>query len=1219
MTTMNFTLSAALDGTVTAGGAGNGVYAYAFAFSGADYVGQTTLVSNGVVQSASNLSLALPDNFPSGTVYVVVQEGGDGTLPGTLISGGNPLGNINPINAQEHNYSYQLFEATLSNSKFDQGDISALNTFGLPSTYAVSVNGAPVTLGFAPSQTGAGIYSVLGSTQTFSPNGFPSADRLAIGPATADNHAPFPSQDWAGYVDSLKVNTAVLNDITMVVPFSGGTPLQAAPMLSEYGVKYVAADSFGTDYFWLVPDTSHGATNTDWIRIPAAQLMQNIYVQPGPLEVHASTASSTPSPTATYYTSITPNNADGAVAKYFVSGFDAGYWGGSGTSANPLDPTVIDLNKTWNWNVNYAYDATLTSTAIKYTNVLGSGPGTSGGNDRFYDPWAQEIQKVSNAYGYSYTDLVSSGGVNPQIALWDPSANGGAGGNVSSIDITLYANNETLPSNAGFQAAPPVYVPPAHATYTAANTPTHGNVNEIGFAFQYGLGAPAETFAPNGETPATFKFYAPGDPSAGSDGFVSLTVPVLPGTTAAGTSEASIWNILTVEGGPGHWSLASNAGANPYSQQDGQFSVYNVPVTADGTTGWYQLVFGGGGAQTVYNIYATNVGGVFQPITGAGSDARNFVVDHGVAITEAPSPAGYYTLNFAPGGAMTYSIDTFSAPASSPGTNPGANPGTGGGSTPPDTGGGAPSDSHGSGLAIVDGRVGFDSHLGTVTLAAAGGVNHDGAFHGESSFSLTDVTAHFETGQVTAFALKVDAGSGVGDATQVAVSYDFNGDGTVDRVETWHYFATNDTTGWETYGSQVGLQSATGAPMQDLVGGTVTVALWTALGSHPVQVDLVHSSLSLPFDAPGVGAGPAPNPVVDPAPTPDPAPPPQPSPNPMTGEGLLLMNGALHFDPAQGIVTLASSNGANHDGPPHDTASFTLENVTAAYLAGDTPGFKLMVDAGAHVGDAVQAEISYDFDGNGTFDRTETWRYFATDDGTGWQAYDSGAGPNAVSGAAMQNLVGGAVKVDLWTAIGTHPVAVDVADSSLDLPFSFGQGSSGPAPQPPPQPQPQPQPAGPTDSTHFLVSAGPSGLLLSTPDDAVVASAGGGHYIDQPHDPVVFTAEGLYGHYDGGGASFALPLDAGTGVGNGTQLRLSFDFDGNGTTDRTETWQYFETNNTAGWENYSQARGLTSASGAYADFTGGSVTAEVWNAIGTSAVTLHEGASVTLPYHDWLT
>ncbi|MBL6613069.1 MAG: hypothetical protein ISP45_03575 [Reyranella sp.] len=1197
MTTMNFTLSATLGSTLTAGGAGNGVYAYAFAFSGADYVGQTTLVSNGVVE---NLSLALPSSFPSGTVYVVVQEGGDGSLPATLISGGNPLGNINPINAQEHNYSYQLFEATLSNSKYDQGDISALNTFGLPSTYAVTVDGAPVTLGFAPGQTGAGIYSVLGSTQSFSPNSFPSADRLAIGPATADNHAPFPSQDWANYVNNLKTNTAVLNDITMVVPFSGGTPLQAAPMLSEYGVKYVAADSFGTDYFWLVPDTGHGATNTDWIRIPAAQLMQNIYVQPGPLEVHTATAGGTPSPTATFYTSFTPNNADGAVAKYFVSGFDAGYWGGSGTSANPLDPTVVDLNKTWNWNVNYAYDATLTSTAITYTNVLGSGPGTTGGNDRFYDPWAQEIQKVSNAYGYSYTDLVSSGGVNPQITLWDPSANGGAGGNVSSIDITLYANSETLPSSSGFQAAPPVYVAPAHANYTAANTPTHGNINELGFAFQYGLGAPPQTFAPSGQTPALFKFYAPGDASAGSDGFVSLTVPVLSGTGAAGAPESSIWNILTVQGGPGHWSLASNAGANPYSQQDGQFSIYNVPVTADGTAGWYQLVFGGSGAQTVYNIYATNVGGVFQPITGTGGDVHNFVIDHGVAITEAPSPAGYYTLNFAPGGAMTYSIDTFSAS--------GAHSGTGGDNAPPDTGG-----SGGSGLVIADGKVGFDSHLGTVTLVAAGGVNHDGAFHGDTSFSLTDVTAHFQAGQAAAFALQVDAGSGVGDAPQVSISYDFTGDGTVDRVETWHYFATNDTAGWESYGSHIGLQSATGAAMQDLVGGTVTVALWTALGSHPVQVDLAHSTLTLPFGAQSAGGGSAPDPV----PTPDPAPAPNPSPPPVAGGGLVLSDGAVHFDPAQGIVTLASSNGANHDGAPHDTASFTLENITAGYLAGDTTGFKLMVDAGAHVGDAAQMAISYDFDGNGTFDRTETYRYFATDDGTGWQAYDSGAGPSAVSGAAMQNLVGGAVKVDLWTAIGSHQVSVDLASSSLDLPFSFGQGSGGPAPQPPVQPQPQP--TVPTDSTHFLVSAGSSALQLSTPGDVVIASAAGGHYIDQPHDAVVFKAEGLNGHYDGGGTSFTLPVDAGSGVGNGTQLRLSFDFDGNGTTDRTETWQYFETNNVAGWENYTQARGLNSASGAYADFTGGSVTAEVWNTIGTSPVTLHEGASVILPYHGWLT
>ena len=116
----------------------------------------------------------------------------------------------------------------------------------------------------------------------------------------------------------------------------------------------------------------------------------------------------------------------------------------------------------------------------------------------------------------------------------------------------------------------------------------------------------------------------------------------------------------------------------------------------------------------------------------------------------------------------------------------------------------------------------------------------------------------------------------------------------------------------------------------------------------------------------------------------------------------------------------------------------------------------------------------------------------------------------------------------------------------------------------------------------------------------------------------MFRAEGLHVHYDGGGVSFALPLDAGAGVGNGTQLRLAFDFDGNGATDRTETWQYFATNDTVGWESYSQARGLNGASGAYADFTGGSVTAEVWNVIGNAPVTLHGGASVILPYSGWL-
>jgi hypothetical protein len=127
MTTMNFKLSPTLLQSLTAGGSGNNVYAYAFAFSSGNLVGSSTLINNGVVDA---LSINLPTSFPSGAVYVVIQQGGNGTLPSQI----HAIGDINPTKAQASNYSYQLFEATLSSTPFDQGDISSLNTFG-PATF----------------------------------------------------------------------------------------------------------------------------------------------------------------------------------------------------------------------------------------------------------------------------------------------------------------------------------------------------------------------------------------------------------------------------------------------------------------------------------------------------------------------------------------------------------------------------------------------------------------------------------------------------------------------------------------------------------------------------------------------------------------------------------------------------------------------------------------------------------------------------------------------------------------------------------------------------------------------------------------------------------------------------------------------------------------------------------------------------------------------------
>jgi hypothetical protein len=49
MTSMNFKLSPALLQSLTTGGSGNNIYAYAFSFSSGNLVGYSTLINNGVV------------------------------------------------------------------------------------------------------------------------------------------------------------------------------------------------------------------------------------------------------------------------------------------------------------------------------------------------------------------------------------------------------------------------------------------------------------------------------------------------------------------------------------------------------------------------------------------------------------------------------------------------------------------------------------------------------------------------------------------------------------------------------------------------------------------------------------------------------------------------------------------------------------------------------------------------------------------------------------------------------------------------------------------------------------------------------------------------------------------------------------------------------------------------------------------------------------------
>ena len=351
--------------------------------------------------------------------------------------------------------------------------------------------------------------------------------------------------------------------------------------------------------------------STDYINISTQDLINNVYLQTGKLHVYAGSKTGAEHT----YNSFTPNNAAGDVAKYFVAGFDAGFWGGTGRSVNPKDASTLNLSETWNWNANYAYNAIL-NPAVGYSNALGTGAGTPTGQNRFYDPYAAEFFKNSNAYGYSYTDLISGGGgINPAISLWDKATNA----NVQTVDITLYDLGETPAS--GFKTGNTGYVAPTGADYLPATTTS---TNQLQFTFGFSVGA---TFlAPSKETPISFRFYAPGDAQAGADGFVSLAL-------AKGD-----WYYYQLTRNGGQWQLVPG---NPGGQA-GFFDIQNVPVTADGSPAWYQLLFGDVHALSTYNIYATTAGNVFTSV----------VADHGAQVTTfGPGNVG---LNFAPGGAMTY-------------------------------------------------------------------------------------------------------------------------------------------------------------------------------------------------------------------------------------------------------------------------------------------------------------------------------------------------------------------------------------------------------------------------------------------------------------------------------------------------------------------------------------------------------------------------------------
>ncbi|MEU8257365.1 glycosyl hydrolase [Micromonospora inaquosa] len=166
----------------------------------------------------------------------------------------------------------------------------------------------------------------------------------------------------------------------------------------------------------------------------------------------------------------------------------------------------------------------------------------------------------------------------------------------------------------------------------------------------------------------------------------------------------------------------------------------------------------------------------------------------------------------------------------------------------------------------------------------------------------------------------------------------------------------------------------------------------------------------------------------------DPPPTTTPPPTPGNPTRYLLPGGGLGAAGSAATTTVAAANG-NHDGTPTNAQVFTATGLNLAYAGGQT-AFDLFVDAGTAVGNGVQVRISYDLTGNGSWERVETLRYFATDPVPGYEHYTQNAGLSSATGT-LGTLSNGTVRVEVWSAIGNNPSTVGIGNQSvLRLPYS---------------------------------------------------------------------------------------------------------------------------------------------------------------------------------------
>jgi hypothetical protein len=566
------------------------------------------LIDDGVIQSVTTASINqgvnVGNSFPS-NYYVVMQS--SSSSAGDLSSTLSNKANITTTGGLSAGFNFTMVEAVLTPSFYDQIDISALNNYG--PNLAIQVNNQPPRV-VSSSGFNTSLDKIIEALPSAAVQGAGTATPMILGPNA--NAELWPTDIWVPYLDAVIANPGIAAGIKSQY-FFGGTTLNLYKLGVEKATMFDSVDgstlSSKPNFLLLPLFPGLPGANTDIIKMSYSDLQGMIYA-----------------PTFA-------NDADGFVKSFLVSGFDAGLWGARATYTNPNTTNTainttgstakITLSNSWNWSQLYNYEAAAAKAqgvaTIQVDNVLANAT---------FDQYAATIAGFGNPYGYTFSDLLSVGGVTPAPSIWTGSQD------AASVNINIFANSTTPSASStpvsGFNTSPTGYLsplasPPNDWAYQSAAVfvgQGQGNLLEVDTR----LGG---KYHPDANYPMTFRVYAPSSSKAGSDGFVTYDLA----TPDANSNPWASWVINS------DYTI-SNAGP---SNLNGFFLIDNVPTATNNDIGWYQLVIGelGSSLQTVYDIYSTNTNGT----------VTSFITSPGVDIVPIP---GGDKLALAPGLISTY-------------------------------------------------------------------------------------------------------------------------------------------------------------------------------------------------------------------------------------------------------------------------------------------------------------------------------------------------------------------------------------------------------------------------------------------------------------------------------------------------------------------------------------------------------------------------------------